>query len=40
MYYDVTYKDGDHTNNHVDNLAWIPRWKLHANPDNYDVDIT
>lgn len=40
QYYDACYKDGDILNVHPGNLYWEPRWKRHANPDNYEVDIT
>lgn len=40
QYYDVVHKDDDFSNVHPDNLMWVPRWKRHANPDNYGLDIT
>lgn len=40
QYYDVVHKDDDMTNVHPANLQWVPRWKRHANPNNYDLDIS
>lgn len=39
QYYDVVFDDGNVHNVHPNNLRWEPRWKRHANPDNYDIDI-
>lgn len=40
QYYDVVFKDGNHANVHPSNLEWKPRWMIHADPRNYDLDIT
>jgi len=40
QYYDAVHKDGNVMNVHPSNLAWVARWKRHANQDNYEVDIS
>jgi hypothetical protein len=40
QYFDVVHSDGDLSNFHPGNLVWVARWKRHANPENYDVDIS
>lgn len=40
QYHDVEFEDGNIQNIHPSNLYWTPRWKRHASPDNYDIDIT
>ena len=40
QYYDVVHIDDDLMNVHPSNLQWVPRWKRHANPNNYDLDIS
>lgn len=39
QYYDVVFKDGDIRNVDPSNLEWQPRWKRHADPANYDIDL-
>lgn len=39
QYYDVVFKDGDVRNVNPSNLEWQPRWKRHADPGNYDLDL-
>lgn len=36
QYHDAAPKDGNITNVHPSNLEWVPRWKRHANPANYN----
>ena len=40
QYFDVVHKDDDLRNVHPSNLLWVARWKRHANPENYNVDIS
>jgi len=40
QYYDVVHLNGDVTDVHPSNLQWQPRWKRHANPGNYNLDIS
>jgi hypothetical protein len=39
QYYDAVHKDGDLMNVHPDNLVFEARWRRHADPNNYGIDI-